>query len=380
MKLKEIEERLNKINLKLIYKKNYNTKEKVDVIDNNGYKYYVSLGDILQRGFNSFIISKFNKPEYNLDNLKLYLNLNNIKLKVVGNPVITSTKDEVEFLCNCGNIFKAKIKTVIRTDKKHQCIECGISSRFKNRRHDFEYYKEKIEKYGLKLLDDYFEVKNNKQKFNVEDKDGYRYYVELSSIVNSDKLLKFYITNPHTIYNIKKYIKDNNIKTQLLSDTYKGSGELLTFKCECGEIYETSWNRFSKFPQHRCANCSGVKSNLEYLVERELINKNITYSYQYRINDCRDINVLPFDYAIFNNSNELICLIEVQGRQHYDIARHSLSETEEDLQQKLKITQLHDNIKDSYCKNNNIKLIKIPYWDIKNDKYKEIINTLIHNI
>ena len=55
---------------------------------------------------------------------------------------------------------------------------------------------------------------------NIEDKDGYRYNVEISSVANSNKLLKFYETNPHTIYNIKKYIDDNNINVELLSDTF----------------------------------------------------------------------------------------------------------------------------------------------------------------
>jgi hypothetical protein len=29
-------------------------------------------------------------------------------------------------------------------------------------------------------------------------------------------------------------------------------------------------------------------------------------------------------------------------------------------------TQMRDNIKNEYCKNNNIKLIRIPYWDYEN--------------
>ena len=122
-----------------------------------------------------------------------------------------------------------------------------------------------------------------------------------------------------------------------------------------------------------CYNGHGiiVMGNLK-AVERQLFFLPFLMNY-------RDINILPFDFAIFKD-DKLEFLIEVQGRQHYEIVRHSKEETFEILQQKLKTTQSHDNIKEGYCKCNNIKLIKIPYWDIKNNKYKEIINTLIHNI
>lgn len=379
MKVEEIEKSLNKINLNLIYKKDYKTHEKVDVIDELGYKYSVSLKNLLNNGFNSSIISNFNKPEYNLYNLRLYLKLHDIKLEVIGEPIITSGKNKIKFLCSCNNEFEAIIHEVIGVKNKHQCNECGVYSRFNNRRHDFWYYKKQIELYGFVLLDNYFKVKNIKQKFNIEDKEGYRYNVEMSSITNSNKLLKFYETNPHTIYNIKKYIDDNNINVELLSDTYVDSLTPLTFKCECGNIYKTTLGRFLRQSQHRCSDCSGVKSNLEYLIEKELLDANVEYVYQYCIEDCRVINILPFDFAIFKD-NKLEFLIEVQGRQHYEIVRHSKEETFEILQQKLKTTQSHDNIKEGYCKCNNIKLIKIPYWNIKNNKYKEIINTLIHNI
>ena len=34
--------------------------------------------------------------------------------------------------------------------------------------------------------------------------------------------------------------------------------------------------------------------------------------------------------------------------------------------EKFNLIKKHDNIKTQYCKDNNIKLIRIPYWDYKN--------------
>ena len=37
---------------------------------------------------------------------------------------------------------------------------------------------------------------------------------------------------------------------------------------------------------------------------------NIKYIPQFKFSDCRNINPLPFDFAIFDITNNLICLIE----------------------------------------------------------------------
>ena len=53
--------------------------------------------------------------------------------------------------------------------------------------------------------------------------------------------------------------------------------------------------------------------------------------------------------------------------------------TLKDAEEQLRIVQYHDAIKTQYCKDNNIPLIRIPYWERKNlecflmDKIKEII-------
>jgi hypothetical protein len=43
--------------------------------------------------------------------------------------------------------------------------------------------------------------------------------------------------------------------------------------------------------------------------------------------------------------------------------------TEEEAKINLLKVQKHDNIKTIYCKNNNIPLIRIPYWERDNMEY-----------
>ena len=72
-----------------------------------------------------------------------------------------------------------------------------------------------------------------------------------------------------------------------------------------------------------------------------------------RFNDCKDKKPLPFDFYLPEYN---IC-IEFDGQHHYrDIFGIS----------KLENTQSHDNIKNLYCYNNDIKIIRIPFWEGSN--------------
>lgn len=99
-----------------------------------------------------------------------------------------------------------------------------------------------------------------------------------------------------------------------------------------------------------CPQCN--ESSGERQVRQWLNKHNIKYEYQKPFKDCRDILPLPFDFYLpdFNIA------IEYQGGQHYKPVERFGGE------EKFKLQQKHDNIKRQYCKNNNIKLLEIPYF------------------
>ena len=88
---------------------------------------------------------------------------------------------------------------------------------------------------------------------------------------------------------------------------------------------------------------------------------NIPYIRQYRFNDCRDKNQLPFDFYLPKHK---IC-IEYDGEQHFESIEHFGGD------ERLEDTQLKDKIKTKYCKRHKIRLIRIPYWDY--DRIEDII-------
>ena len=82
---------------------------------------------------------------------------------------------------------------------------------------------------------------------------------------------------------------------------------------------------------------------------------------QYTFNDCRDTNMLPFDYYL----PKLNKCIEYDGQHHYfPVTFNGIPYEQADI--KHQITLKHDNIKNDFCKKNNIELLRIPYFEFKN--------------
>jgi len=80
------------------------------------------------------------------------------------------------------------------------------------------------------------------------------------------------------------------------------------------------------------------------------------------LNNINLILPLPFDFHL----PEYNIYIEYDGEQHFK--RYKFEKDDNNLN----IRKLRDQIKTDYCKNNNIKLIRIKYTDFK--KIESILN------
>lgn len=125
-------------------------------------------------------------------------------------------------------------------------------------------------------------------------------------------------------------------------------------RCECGrETTATSHSLISG----KQKSCGCLKESLgERKIAEILTNNNIQYAPQYRIKECKNIQTLPFDFAIFIDG-KLIGLIEYQGDIHY--MSTGGWNTKQDLIQR----QERDKLKRKFCETNQIPLLEIPYWD-----------------
>ena len=92
-----------------------------------------------------------------------------------------------------------------------------------------------------------------------------------------------------------------------------------------------------------------------------LNSKNIKYECQKRFIDCRSLKgrMLRFDFFIPDKN----LLIEYDGPQHFGDLRIGKYTLKQEEYQTLKI---HDKIKNDYTHKHNIKMIRIPHWELKN--------------
>jgi len=106
----------------------------------------------------------------------------------------------------------------------------------------------------------------------------------------------------------------------------------------------------------RCPVCQESKG--ETKVRNFLLENNIIFKRQFGFNDLH-YGKLKFDFAIFSNEDRLVplFLIEFDGEFHY---LNIFGE------EKLKDSQQRDLLKNEYCKEHNINLIRIPYWEKEN--------------
>lgn len=138
-------------------------------------------------------------------------------------------------------------------------------------------------------------------------------------------------------------------------------------KCDCGTFKEVSYHDLKG---NYTKSCGCLKSKGELKIEESLKKLGLSYICQYKIDDLKTTSGkhYPFDFAVFIDEN--IVLIEYNGIQHYNVVEHFGGEEE------FYKRQNNDSIKALYCKENNIPLIIIPYWDydIIDEEY---INKLI---
>lgn len=97
----------------------------------------------------------------------------------------------------------------------------------------------------------------------------------------------------------------------------------------------------------------------EIKIEEILTKAGLNFQEEYSFPDLVSSSgrLLRFDFAVFDDNDELDFLIEFQGIQHYT-AKSKFGGFSG-----LRKQQYNDMQKREYCAKHNIQLIAIPYWD-----------------
>lgn len=283
-----------------------------------------------------------------------------------------------------------------------------------------EKIEEIVNRFGYFLLDEYIPEKGKSRRVIIQDNIGYKYDVQLGSLMQG--YIPYFISrnNPFSLYNLSLWLNINNKPFYLVEgNIYYNKKTKLNFYCNnCNLIFSTHWDTISQgtgcpfcaiknnndskrkssekfvkevydivemeysvigeykgahiyveirhnvcghiweiYPSaflrgNRCPKCKSSKG--EVRVRRFLDKDDIKYIFQHTFDDCFYKRILYFDFYL----PEYNLCIEYDGILHF--------EDKFDNPKEFKLTQKRDKIKTKYCKDNKVKLLRIPYWEFDN--------------
>lgn len=152
-------------------------------------------------------------------------------------------------------------------------------------------------------------------------------------------------------------MKSLNANIQIIGK-YTNSQTHIKCKCLiCGETWDSKPNNLLN--GYGCPICATSKG--EQRIAEFLDSLDIQYERQKKFSSCKNKKELPFDFYI----SKYNIAIEYDGKQHFEPVDWGFHDEElmianfDDLQKR-------DGIKNKYCEDNGIKLIRIPYTEFDN--------------
>lgn len=339
----------------------------------------------------------------------------------------------LKLVCKCGKPFEKNLDTMNRY-KKYMCNTCSDKIARKNKSVPYNKIKSNIEKTGYKLETKESEYVNTEKKIKVTCKEGHSYEVAYNSFMSGKRCKKCYNENTRKrltisyeeIYNfinsigyflhtpkedytdtksrievscdkghrysvranslrigrrckkcsdkekgiksrvpyekMVEYVNQDGYKLLTSKEEYNGTHSYCLF--QCNRSHNPYRSKMSEFLQgSRCPTCRESKGEKKI---RKILNEcNVSFFQQHKFEDCRFKQVLSFDFYL----SEYNLCIEYDGIQHYKIIEafggfNGFVET-----------KIRDTIKNEYCKNNNIGILRIPYF-----KFDEIENILLNKL
>lgn len=235
-----------------------NIKNKHDVIDKDGYKYYVNLAGF---AYNTYKPTRFSQDNiYTIDNIKHYIVLNDIDCELLSDKYINNTTD-LEWRCHCGKHFACPWTRF--QSGKHQCNECSNILINEKKTLSIDDVKELIKDRPYTMIDETFTKLSD--GFSAITDEGYYVIVSRNNVCKNNNPEVFHKNNPYTIKNIQHYLKLNKIKTTLISQKYEGNNKRLKWRCGCGNEFERTWNGVLQ-GAFLCKDCSDVE---KYKTQKE---------------------------------------------------------------------------------------------------------------
>ena len=296
-------------------------------------------------------------------------------ISVVG--IYTNNKTKIEFQCLVDGCFH---KWMARPDNilsGYGCPECAKRkiSILRTKTHEEFVEEVAIKNPGVKVLGKYVSD-NVKIEFQCNNPGcGYKWFTTPDKIIHKitgcpecakiNRIKKKTKTHEEFVEEVKN--KNPNIE---VVGKYTGVKTKIEFKClVCDNMWLTTPDSILN-SNSGCPMCT--QSHGERSITLWLKNNLIDFIPQYKFDNCRDQEPLPFDFYLPKHN---IC-IEYDGVQHFQPVNFG-GISDECAMINFAKTQRHDNIKNNYCSQNKIILVRISYLEKKNIDI--ILNNIIKN-
>lgn len=162
---------------------------------------------------------------------------------------------------------------------------------------------------------------------------------------------------PECSNNIKNEIGNRYTKLTVIKYAGLKKGQVLwECQCDCGNITEVLGINLRN---GNTKSCGCLKSQGEFKIAQLLLEHNIPFEKEKSFETCffdKTGYLAKFDFYINNKY-----IVEFDGIQHFKYDSNSCWNNKENLEK----TQYRDKIKNEWCKQNNIPIIRIPYFHLK---------------
>ena len=255
--------------------------------------------------------------------------------------------------------FINKYKELKNTEKMSQYYNCSTTS---------------IRNYANKIGFDINTIKN--YKLSKEDKE---FIINAYNFMSSNELAEKFqvsrgmITKLWHDFNLTGKVVKNTKTTEkdmigkkfgywkvISKSNRRNSGGCIYYNClcecnNCGIIKEVLGTSLRQGLTLSCGAHNNISKGNEKI--KDILQKaNIIFEIEKKFETCKDKSYLPFDFYVDNKY-----LIEYDGIQHFEEGAFDYE-----------YTHFHDLIKNQWCKDNNIPLIRIPYTHFKDLQLKDL--------
>lgn len=344
----QINDILNKYSFELI---EYQNTKNIIAHDNEGYKYKITLYNLLY----GKIPNKYMNNPFSIANIKLFLSIHYPYYKLLDDTYV-NVKTKMHFICENHKDKGIQLNTITNiVHNNHVCKYCSYEKLHDERIIDESLIKKRAEELNVIYKDRF--IKDNETWINYLCPIHTNKGTQSSSWTNFKSRAKgcAYCTGRYkTTDEFKKEISKINFNIKILG-TYNGSEQPV--KCYC-KICKHIWSPIGRSLKNGqgCPNCSTSKGELK--VKQFLDTNKIEYIQQKTFDNCTDKEKLKFDFYLPTSN----IVIEYDGQQHFmpvDFANKGIEWATNLYNNNVR----KDTIKNDYCKNNQIKLIRIPYYD-----------------